>query len=46
MKPIDDMKQKGFIIEGGGINYNKWISDAEAEGYTIVLRVGYCELWK
>lgn len=39
------MKQKGFIILGGGINVRAWIDRAKAEGYAIVLCGEYVELW-
>lgn len=40
------MKQYGVIVFSDNMNRDKWLADARAKGYTLMIRDGYVELWK
>ena len=40
-----NMKQRGFIIFGGGLNSRAWIDASKRQGYAVVLCGEYAELW-
>ena len=46
MERTKEMQQVGVIVYGGGINARAWIDAAKQEGCAIVLRDGYCEIWR
>ena len=40
------MKQYGFIRFSPGMNRDKWIADAKAQGYTVLIVDDGVELWR
>lgn len=42
----ETMKQRGVLVFGGGMNNRRWIEDAKAQGYAVLLCGHYAELWK
>ncbi len=40
------MKQYGFIVFGAGMNTRRWLDDAKAQGYRILLADNHAQLWK
>jgi len=46
MKAKIGKKQAGVIVYGRGLNARHWIDQAKRAGYKVILRNGFCELWK
>lgn len=42
----ETMRQRGFIIFSENMNKRRWIDDAKAQGYAVLLCGAYAELWK
>jgi dTDP-D-glucose 4,6-dehydratase len=40
------MKQVGFIVYGGGLNVREWLDRAKADGFSIMIRETFAEIWK
>ena len=45
MTNFDGLKQVGCIVFGGGINVRWWIENAKAEGFKVLIRDGFAELY-
>ena len=46
MRKTSKMKQIGCIKYGADMNTRAWIDRFKEQGYCIVLRNGYAEIWK
>lgn len=42
----EKMKQRGFIVLGGGMNSRAWMDAAKRQGFSVLVCSGYVELWK
>lgn len=41
-----EMKQQGVIVFGPDIVARVWVDQAKAEGYVVMIRDGFAELYK
>jgi|GEM_PF-4947834 len=39
------MKQVGCIVFGGGLKARHWIEEAKKDGFRVMIRDGFAELW-
>ena len=46
MKITREMKQRGIIMFGGGLNRKAWMALSRAEGYQVRYKGTYAELWR
>lgn len=41
-----DLMQVGVIVYGNGLNTRTAIDGFKARGFTVMLRAGFCEIWR